>query len=78
MIQCCIHIDIDKIYLKRLQNDIYHRSMFCRTEWNIVINFGIHIDIDKIYLKRLQNDIYHWSRVCLASNSEKSENGPIS
>ena len=29
MINFGIHIDIDKIYLKRLQNDIYHWSRVC-------------------------------------------------
>ena len=30
MIKVCRHIDIDKIKLRQLQNDMYHRSRLCR------------------------------------------------
>ena len=33
LIKFCRHIDIDKIYLKELQNDIYHRSSLCWVEY---------------------------------------------
>ena len=55
----CVHIDIDKMYRKRLSNDIGDWLSFCR---------GSNSE-KKVRL--LQNDIYHRSRLCRAPNSEK-------
>ena len=56
-----IHIDIDKMYPKRLSNDIW--------DW---LSFYRGSNSEKVRL--LQNDIYHQSRLGRAPNSEKSEN----
>ena len=48
MINFCVNIDIDKIYPKRLRNDIFHRSRLCRAPNSETVIMALSLELSGI------------------------------
>ena len=77
------NIDTDKIYPKRLRNDIFHWSRLCRapnSEKKVITALSLELSrilwwnfAYTLYPMRLSNVTCDWLSFCRGSNSEKSE-----